>query len=67
MNYTPSLCKSVYQISYIKEIVEDLHTIMTLNLGDNTSADDSCIVGTYMSTGSIIHYRDNCSLVNDMS
>jgi len=57
MNYTPSLCKSVYQISYIKEMVEDLNTIMTLNLGDNTSADDSCIVLKYISTVSIIHYR----------
>jgi len=57
MNYTPSLCTSVYQISYIKEIVEDLHIIKTLNLRDNTSADDSCIVVTYTSTGSVIHYR----------
>jgi len=56
MIYTLSLCKSVYQISYMKEMVEDLHTITTLKLRDNTSADDSCIVVTYMSTGSIIHY-----------
>jgi len=51
-----SVCKSVSNFIHERNGGRPAH-YKDVKLGDNTSADDSCIVVTYMSTGSVIHYR----------